>query len=271
MRNIVISMNDKSIGVGLIITAIAFSVLINIDSNTMAYAQTKETVMSDQMDGMENKQNSNVLNGFSPANPHPNASQPMNASIQNLSFSRLKQDGSPVLGVASAPITLVQFGDFQCRFCGRFARETEPQINQTYIETGKINVVFKHFVTHGSDSMTAAIASQCANEQGRFWNFYKMLYGNQGEENSGWASADNLKKFASQIPGMDSNKFNSCLDSQKYKSIIENDTAFAYRSGFQGTPTFMIENNDGSDPQVLLGAYPFPALQAIIDKKLSGG
>jgi protein-disulfide isomerase len=265
------SMNDKNMESGLIITAIIFLVLINISSNTTTFAQTKKTVTSDEMSGMENKENTSMLNGFSPSNPHPNASQPMIASTQNLSFSRLEQNGSPVFGNTSAPITIVQFGDFQCHFCGRFARDTEPQINQTYIETGKTNLVFKHFVTHGSDSMTAAIASQCANEQGKFWSFYKILYGNQGEENSGWASADNLKKFVSQIPAMDIKKFDSCLDSQKYKSIAESDTAFAYKSGFQGTPTFIIEKSDGSDPQILLGAYPFPAFQAIIDKKISGG
>ena len=97
------------------------------------------------------------------------------------------------------------------------------------------------------------------------------MYGNQGEENSGWASVDNLKKFASQIPGMDMTKFNSCVDNQKYKSIVDNDTAFAYKSGFQGTPTLIVEKSDGSDLQVLLGAYPFPVLQAILDKKISGG
>lgn len=264
-------MNDKSMRIGLIITTIIFLILISINSNTTTFAQTKKPMMSDDMGGLENKENTTMLNGFSPSNPHPNASQPMIASTQNLSFSRLDQNGSPVFGNSSALITIVQFGDFQCHFCGRFARETEPQINQTYIETGKINLVFKHFVTHGSDSMTAAIASQCANEQDKFWSFYKILYDSQGEENSGWASASNLKKFASQINGMDLRKFDSCLDNQKYKSIAENDTAFAYKSGFQGTPTFIIEKSDGSDPQVLLGAYPFPAFQTIIDKKISGG
>ena len=70
---------------------------------------------------------------------------------------------------------------------------------------------------------------------------------------------------------MDTKKFNSCLDNQKFKSIVDNDTAFAYKSGFQGTPTFIIEKNDGSDPEVLLGAYPFPAFKTILDKKISGG
>lgn len=264
-------MNGKSISIGLIFTVMITSLLVHNDAISLVNALKKETGGSDQMAGIEHEENTNVQNGFSPANSHPNTSQPTNATIQNLSFSTLRQDGSPVFGIPSAPITIIQFGDFQCRFCGRFARETEPQINHTYIEPGKINLVFKHFVTHGVDSMSAAMASQCANEQGRFWNFYKILYDNQGEENSGWAGVDNLKKFASQMSGMDANKFNSCLDNQKYKSIVENDTAFAYKSGFQGTTTFIIENNDGSNPQALLGAYPFPAFQAILDKKISGG
>ena len=263
-------MNHKNILFGLIFLPIILSLIIHIDAVT-ALKVVKETGQDNEMAGMEHEENTNVPNGFSPANPHPNASQPTNATIQKFTYERLKQEGSPVLGNTSSPITIIEFGDFQCHFCGRFAKDTEPQINQTYIQTGKINLVFKHFVTHGPDSMSAAMASQCANEQGKFWKFYELLYGNQGEENSGWANVGNLKKFVSQIPGMDMNKFNSCLDNHKYKSKIDNDTAFAYKSGFQGTPTLIVEKRDGSNPQVLLGAYPFPVLQAILDKKISGG
>jgi protein-disulfide isomerase len=262
-------MNHRSIVLCLIFTLVILSLIIHIDIITLVKATT-EKGQGDQMAGMEDEENTSTPNGFSPANPHPNASQPANATMQNLVYTRLKQEGSPTLGNPTSPITIIEFGDFQCRFCDRFARDTEPQINQSYIQTGKINLVFKHFVTHGPDSMSAAIASQCANGQGKFWKFYELLYGNQGEENSGWASVDNLKKFASQIPGMNTSKFNSCLDNQKYKSIVDNDTAFAYKSGFQGTPTFIVEKSDGSDPQVLLGAYPFPVFQAILDKKISG-
>ena len=70
---------------------------------------------------------------------------------------------------------------------------------------------------------------------------------------------------------MNIEEFNSCLDNQKYKSFVENDTNFAFVSGFQGTPTFIIERPDGSDKEILLGAYPFPSFQAIIEKKLSEG
>ena len=155
-------------------------------------------------------------------------------------------------------VTIVEFGDFQCHFCGRFAKQTEPLLNSTYFQTGKVNFVFKHFVTHGSDSFNAALASQCANDQGKFWNYYNKLYLNQGEENSGWVSVENLKKFATEIPGIDKQKFNSCLDNQKYKSLVESDTQFAFGSGYQGTPTLIIENSDGTNQEVLVGAYPFP-------------
>ena len=78
-----------------------------------------------------------------------------------------------------------------------------------------------------------------------------------------------MKKFASQIPGLNTQKFNSCLDSNKHKSFVDSDNDLAISSGFQGTPTFVIEKKDGSSRETLLGAYPFPSFQAIIDKKLN--
>src|SRR5207245_10093476 len=102
-----------------------------------------------------------------------------------------------------------------------------------------------------------------------FWNFYDILYNNQGSVNSGWASKDNLKKFALQISGLDTQKFNSCLDSGKYVSLVQNDLAFATSLGLQGTPAFIIEKSDGSKPELLPGAYPFPDFHALINKRLT--
>ena len=79
-----------------------------------------------------------------------------------------------------------------------------------------------------------------------------------------------MKKFATEIPGIDKQKFNSCLDNQKYKSLVENDTQFAFSWGYQGTPTLIIQNSDGTNKEILVGAYPFQALQVIIDKELTG-
>jgi protein-disulfide isomerase len=185
-----------------------------------------------------------------------------------LSFQSLVQEGSPFLGKLSAPITIVEFGDFQCDRCARFAKYTEPQLNQTYIQTGKVDLVFKYFPVYGPDSTPAAMAAQCTNDQGKFWSYYDILFKNQGPPNFGWASKDNLKKLASQIPGMDMQKFNSCFDSQKYISFVQKDFAFATSLGLQGTPTFVIEKSDGSNSQTLPGAYPFPSFKAIIDKNI---
>jgi protein-disulfide isomerase len=222
----------------------------------------------------EQEGNSNNQNGFSAVESSNSSNSPNNNTLTKpaeLSLSDLISKTSPVIGNKSAPITIVEFGDFQCQFCGRFAKQTEPLLNSTYIQTGKVNLVFKHFVTHGPDSFNAAIASQCANDQGKFWNYYTTLYNNQGAENSGWANIENLKKFATSIPGINIQEFNSCVDNQKYKTFVENDTNFALVSGFQGTPTFIIEKSDGTQKEMLLGAYPFPSFQAIIEKKLSEG
>jgi protein-disulfide isomerase len=199
------------------------------------------------------------------------AAQQQTSNSTKLSLSALRQQGVPLLGNPSAHVTLVEFGDFQCPICDRFAKDTEPQINQTYIQTGKVNMMFVHFTIYGPDSITAAEAAQCVNDQGKFWNLYNILYTNQGAVNSGWANKDNLKRFASQIPGLDMQKLNSCLDNGKYVSLVQNDLAFATSLGLQGTPAFIIEKSDGSNPELLPGAYPFPAFQELINKKLAEG
>src|SRR5215467_2465436 len=197
-------------------------------------------------EGKASNQITEMQGFFSPIGPKFSKQLPKESRGETISLfpQHLIQVGSPVQGNLSAPITIIEFGDFQCGFCDRFAKETEPKINETYIQTGKVNMIFKNFVTHGPDSNTAAIAAQCANDQGKFWNFYNILYKNQGEENSGWASANNLKKLSLQVPGLNAQKFNVCLDGNKYKSLSERDNTLAISSGLQGTPSFVIEKRD---------------------------
>jgi protein-disulfide isomerase len=130
-------------------------------------------------------------------------------------------------------------------------------------------MVFKHFAWYGPDSVTAAMASQCANDQGKFWEFHDILYKNQGEINTGWASNKNLKNFASQVRGLDRTQFDSCLDSGKYKSYVDSDKALGTSLGFEGTPGFIVDKSDGSSPVSINGAYPFSTFQQAIDQKLS--
>ncbi len=138
----------------------------------------------------------------------------------------------------------------------------------TYVQTGKVALVFEHLPDRGFDALPAALAAQCTNDQGKFWQYHNLLYKCQGPIDSGWANKDNLKKFADQIPGLDTQKFNSCFDSQKYKSLVESDLALAHSLGFTQTPSFIVVKNDGSHPQKVEGPRPFPEFKATIDKEL---
>ena len=190
------------------------------------------------------------------------------SSSNILSLSSLTSQGSPYQGSKSAPVTVIDFSDLQCHLCARYVKNTEPKINETYIQTGKVALVFKHLPNRGFDSMPAALAAQCIQDQGKFWQFHNLLYEKQGPIDSGWANKDNLKKLASQISGLDMHKFDSCFDSQKYQSFIENDIALAHSLGFIETPSFIIVKKDGSNPQKIEGPQPFPAFKAVIDKEL---
>src|SRR5919106_1097497 len=187
----------------------------------------------------------------------------------DLSLSTLTREGSPLLGNPAALVTIIDFSDFQCYLCARYVKATEPLINVTYIQSGKVALVFKHLPNRGFDSMGASLAAQCANDQGKFWQFHQLLYRNQKPIDSGWVSNDNLKELASQISSLNIQQFEECLKNEKYKGFVESDLALASSFGFQDTPSFIIVNSkDGSNPQVLKGAHPFPSFKTIIDKKL---
>jgi protein-disulfide isomerase len=197
--------------------------------------------------------------------------QKPNEQIKTLPLQGLIKNGSPFLGNVSAPIAIIDFSDFQCYLCNRFVKNTEPLINQTYIQTGKVALVFGHLPNRGLESMGAALAAQCTNDQGKFWQFHNLLYSNQKPIDSGWVSKENLKNFASQISGLDIKQFNTCFDNEKYKSFVQKDIDLALSFGFRETPSFIVENSNGSNPEMLSGALPFESFKAVIDKKISAG
>src|SRR3990167_3005650 len=88
-----------------------------------------------------------------------------------------------VLGDQNAPVTIIEYGDYQCPFCGKFFKETEPTLRENYIKTGKVKFVYRDFAFLGQESLWAANAAQCAGEQGKFWEYHDYLYGNQNGEN----------------------------------------------------------------------------------------
>ena len=158
--------------------AVAYITMTTPFFGTMTSLVTKASAQETDEERAQ-EENKNVQNGFSPVNPELSRAGSINPSENiaggaiNLSPQSLIRSGSPFLGNPSAPITIVEFGDFQCKFCDRFAKETEPKINATYIQTGKVNMIFKNFVTHGPDSITAAMVAQCAKTKESFGIFMK--------------------------------------------------------------------------------------------------
>ena len=121
--------------------------------------------------------------------------------------------GSPILGDPSAPITIVEFGDYQCHQCYNWFHNTKPAIMEDYIETGKANLVFVDMAFLGRDSPKAAQASYCAEEQGMYWEYHDMLYTLQEDKiDGGWANSERLKAISLDL-GLDATLFESCLDS----------------------------------------------------------
>lgn len=171
--------------------------------------------------------------------------------------------GSPVFGSDSAPITIIEFGDYQCPQCDKWFKTIKPDIEEQYINTGKANLYFVDLAFFGPDSTNAAEATYCAGDQGKYWEFHNILYSNQQGINDGWASPDNLKSFASQM-NLDRNLFDSCLDSDKYKNRVEKNVLEAKRNGASATPTFIIVGANG-DQQTIEGAQPFSVFRQVLD------
>lgn len=186
-------------------------------------------------------------------------------SPENLTLSTLISQGSPYQGNLNSSLVIIDFSDFQCYLCKRHVDNTEQQINSTYVQLGKAVYVFKHLPNRGFDSKNASIAAQCTNDQGKFWEFHKALYANQGPIDSGWVNTENLKKFAMEIPGMNISKFDSCFDTKKYESFVDNDIALANSLGFTETPSFIIMNSEGYIIEKIQGPKPFPIFQSVID------
>ncbi|MEK7087440.1 MAG: DsbA family protein [Patescibacteria group bacterium] len=167
-----------------------------------------------------------------------------------------------VLGDQNAPVTIVEYGDFQCPFCGKFFKETESVLRENYIKTGKVKFIYRDFAFLGQESFWAANAARCAGEEGKFWEYHDYLYSNQRGENQGAFSKINLKSFAATL-GLDKEKFNSCLDSDKYLEEIKKETKAGADAGVQGTPGVFINN------QLYVGALPTATFTQIIDDELN--
>lgn len=173
-------------------------------------------------------------------------------------------DDDAFLGKKDAPVTLIEFSDFQCPFCRKFAEDTLPQLKKEYIDTGKVRLVYRDFpLSFHPSAIPAAQGAECAKEQGKFWELHDIIYAEQAKQGSGTVqfTADDVKKWAVQA-GVNATKFNQCLDSGKYKQEVEKDMADGTAAGVSGTPATFVNG------RVVVGAQPFSAFKAIIDEEL---
>jgi len=155
----------------------------------------------------------------------------------------------PFMGSNDASVTIIEFGDFQCPKCDQWFLNEKPTITVDYIDTGKANLYFVDFAFLGDNSNSASEASYCAEDQNMYWEYHSILYNNQGGINDGWASVDNLKQFATDL-GLDTNEFNSCLDSGKYSDRVSQNTSIGISNDVEGTPTFFIVSSDGTTERI---------------------
>lgn len=171
----------------------------------------------------------------------------------------------PVLGDKNAKVTVIEFADFQCPFCKAFFDDTESQLKSTYVNTGKVRFVYRQFplTSIHPNAEKAAEAAECANEQGKFWEYHDVLYQNQDT----WAplsaadAANDFILYAGQV-GMDSGQFTSCVQDAKVADNVNKDVTDGTNAQVDATPTFFV---DGIRVE---GAVPFSQMQQTIDSEL---
>ena len=160
-----------------------------------------------------------------------------------LSRENLIKNGSPMIGDPAAPITILEWGDYQCTYCHRFHETSLNTILDEYVNSGKVNLVFKDFPLNGPDSVLAAEAAYCAGDQEKYWKYHDELYTNWGGERTGWITMDSLNKFASTV-NLEIDEFDSCLNEHKYKQKVLELEKFGKDIGIDATPSFLVINDE---------------------------
>jgi len=173
----------------------------------------------------------------------------------------LERGPGPSKGRLDAPVTMVEFSDFQCSFCKVFWRDRLPRIDKKYIQSGKVRFVYRHLALLGPPSVEAAVAAECAHEQGKFWPYHDRLFSVSG---AFALSKGSLGRYADELK-LDRGRFDACLAADRARQKIEQETTIGRMIGMTGTPAFLI--NRGR----LIGAQPYEVFDEILDRMLQDG
>jgi protein-disulfide isomerase len=147
------------------------------------------------------------------------------------------------IGDANAPVKIVEYGDYQCPFCAEFNKDAMPPLLADYVATGKVQLTFVPFSFLGDESLAAAEAAFCANDQGKFWAMHETIYANHNGENIGNLSDSRLREMA-QKSGLDMDQYDACVDAGTHQGDVQNANATARTAGIASTPSFVINNGD---------------------------
>lgn len=186
--------------------------------------------------------------------PAPQEEQPTRAKITDLS-------GVSMMGSKTAPLTIVEYTDYQCPFCQRFHITAFAELKKAYIDTGKVRFFSKDMpLDFHPNAMRAAMAARCAGEQNKFWELRDTMGANPNS-----LDLDHIIGFAADLK-LDTAKLRACIDSGKYKEPVQNDVLEAMKIGANGTPTFIVGKSVGGgvDGELVVGAMPFQ----MFDQKL---
>ncbi len=232
------------------LTIIAVAVIV---SGTIVYTSSQKGNVASNKNQPTNNQ------------PAPNPASPVKVSV----------DDDAVLGDKNAPVTMIEFSDYECPFCKRHFTDVYPQIKKDYIDTGKLKMVFRDFIavpSHNPLATSEAMAANCAKEQAgdsAYYKFHDQIFIKTISNGNGLALAE-LPIIAKNI-GLNVSQFQQCLDSNKFKAEVEKDIADGKAIGITGTPSFVVGKSTSSgviEGKVIVGAQPFSVFKAAIDALL---
>ena len=252
--------NKQIIPTGMIIALVAVVAVAGFFAGTYFSNLDSDTITKSDLEDAISKLESKIVNTQQAPSQPSQPSQPVKISM----------DDDPIRGDPNAPITIIEFSDFQCPFCARFHVQTLPLLLDEYIDSGKVNLVYRDFPIQSihPNALPAAVAAECANEQGKYWEYHDTLF----EKQNSWNRLDSdsvistFSQYATDI-GLEQQQFDSCLDSGKYLEEVQGDLSDGRDYDITGTPGFFIGNDEIGFVKIN-GAQPFDSFQRVIDAQL---